>query len=151
MSNKKLFDKMWILICKLPEIEDFIFLYDIKLKTSYFIKLCYCWLGLYYIRDKNIILDIYWLKKLNDIFFQLTFNDNKLKKFFLCPDSETIRIKKDEKKREKKTENEKTEENVILSQLKRKLYNSSANEQQWISLNKNFAIIMSSLIAHFNN
>ena len=58
----------------------------------------------------------------------MTFNNSKLKKFFLCSDSETIKVKKNKKKREKKTESEKIEENIILNQLKKKLYNLNANE-----------------------
>ena len=58
----------------------------------------------------------------------MTFNNSRFKKFFLCFDSETIRVKKDEKEKERKTENKKIKENVISSQLKKKLYNLSANE-----------------------
>ena len=64
------------------------------------------------------------------MFFQLTFNNSKLNKFFLCLDLKTIKIERNEKEREKEIKNKKTDENVILSQLEKKLYNSSANEQQ---------------------
>ena len=64
------------------------------------------------------------------MFFQSTFNDSKLKKFFLHSGLKTIRVEKNEKERERETESEKTEENVTLNQLKKESYNLNANEQQ---------------------
>ena len=151
MGNKELFDETRVLVREPPEIGDLVLLHDTKLKTSHSAKLRYRWLGPYRVRDKNAILGTYWLEELDGTPFRSTFNGSRLKKFFLRPGSETIRVERGEEEREGETESEKTEENVTPSQLEGGSYDSSANERQWIPPDKDFAVVVPSLTAHFDN